>query len=110
MHIIASNIDRVFLLITVNNLQLLILLIAFLVTAEAYGIETVLVFNKIDTLDEVTLDEQLYMQHVYQQIGYNCLRVSSTEAKGIDKLKELMLDKVSMFSGSGVGKSFGKCT
>jgi ribosome biogenesis GTPase len=35
-----------------------------LVTAEAYGIETVLVFNKIDTLDEVTLDEQLYMQHV----------------------------------------------
>jgi ribosome biogenesis GTPase len=54
----------------------------------------------------VTLDEQLYMQHVYQQIGYTCLRVSSTEAKGIDKLKELMLDKVSMFSGhSGVGKS-----
>jgi ribosome biogenesis GTPase len=32
-------------------------------------------FNKIDTLDEVTLDEQLYMQHVYQQIGYTCLRV-----------------------------------
>jgi ribosome biogenesis GTPase len=58
-----------------------------LVTAEAYGIETVLVFNKIDTLDEVTLDEQLYMQHVYQQMGYNCLRVSSTEAKGIDKLR-----------------------
>jgi ribosome biogenesis GTPase len=53
----------------------------------------------------VTFDEQLYMQHVYQQIGYTCLRVSSTEAKGIDKLKELM-DKVSMFSGhSGVGKS-----
>jgi ribosome biogenesis GTPase len=66
-----------FLLITVNNPPTtLILLIAFLVTAEAYGIETVLVFNKIDTLDEVTLDEQLYMQHVYQQIGYNCLRVS----------------------------------
>jgi ribosome biogenesis GTPase len=107
MHIIASNIDRVFLLITVNNPPTTFNFIdRFLVTAEAYGIETVLVFNKIDTLDEVTLDEQLYMQHVYQQIGYNCLRVSSTEAKGIDKLKELMLDKVSMFSGhSGVGKS-----
>jgi ribosome biogenesis GTPase len=107
MHIIASNIDRVFLLITVNNPPTTFNFIdRFLVTAEAYGIETVLVFNKIDTLDEVTLDEQLYMQHVYQQIGYTCLRVSSTEAKGIDKLKELMLDKVSMFSGhSGVGKS-----
>jgi ribosome biogenesis GTPase len=107
MHIIASNIDRVFLLITVNNPPTTFNFIdRFLVTAEAYGIETVLVFNKIDTLDEVTLDEQLYMQQVYQQIGYTCLRVSSTEAKGIDKLKELMLDKVSMFSGhSGVGKS-----
>jgi ribosome biogenesis GTPase len=92
-------------LITVNNPTTFNFIDRFLVTAEAYGIETVLVFNKIDTLDEVTLDEQLYMQHVYQQIGYNCLRVSSTEAKGIDKLKELMLDKVSMFSGSGVGKS-----
>jgi putative ribosome biogenesis GTPase RsgA len=30
----------------------------------AYGIETILVFNKIDTFDEATLDEQLYMQHV----------------------------------------------
>lgn len=107
MHIIASNIDRVFLLITVNNPPTTFNFIdRFLVTAEAYGIETVLVFNKIDTLDEITLDEQLYMQHVYEQIGYTCLRVSATEAKGIDKLKELMLEKVSMFSGhSGVGKS-----
>jgi ribosome biogenesis GTPase len=55
-------------------------LIDFLV-AEAYGIETILVFNKIDTFDEATLDEQLYMQHVYQEIGYKCLRVSSTEMK-----------------------------
>ena len=107
MHIIASNIDRVFLLITVNNPPTTFNFIdRFLVTAEAYGIETVLVFNKIDTLDEPTLDEQLYMQYVYEQIGYKCLRVSSTEMKGIEALKELMIGKVSMFSGhSGVGKS-----
>lgn len=107
MHIIASNIDRVFLLVTVNNPPTTFNFIdRFLVTAEAYGIEAVLVFNKIDTLDETTLDEQLYMQHVYQEIGYQCLRVSSTEMKGVDKLKELMVGKVSMFSGhSGVGKS-----
>jgi ribosome biogenesis GTPase len=34
------------------------------------------------------------MQHVYQEIGYQCLRVSSTEMKGIDKLKELMIGVV----------------
>jgi ribosome biogenesis GTPase len=107
MHIIASNIDRVFLLITINNPPTTTNFIdRFLVTAEAYGIETVLVFNKIDTFDEVTLDEQLYMQHIYQEIGYHCMRVSSTEMKGIEELKELMIGKVSMFSGhSGVGKS-----
>ena len=107
MHIIASNIDRVFLLITINNPPTTTNFIdRFLVTAEAYGIETVLVFNKIDTFDESTLDEQLYLQHLYQEIGYQCLRVSSTEMKGIDVLKELMIGKVSMFSGhSGVGKS-----
>jgi ribosome biogenesis GTPase len=106
-HIIASNIDVVFLLITINNPPTTTSFIdRFLVTAEAYGIETVLVFNKIDTFDEVTLDEQLYLQHIYQEIGYQCLRVSSTEMKGIEELKALMIGKVSMFSGhSGVGKS-----
>ena len=65
-----------------------------------------MVFNKIDTFDEATLDEQLYLQHIYQEIGYQCLRVSSTEMKGIAALKEMMIGKVSMFSGhSGVGKS-----
>jgi ribosome biogenesis GTPase len=107
IHIIASNIDQVFLLITIDNPPTTTSFIdRFLVTAEAYGIETVLVFNKIDTLNEATLDEQLYMQHVYQEIGYRCLRVSSTERKGVEELKQLMLGKVSMFSGhSGVGKS-----
>jgi len=107
LHIIASNIDQVFLLITINNPPTTTSFIdRFLVTAEAYGIEAVLVFNKIDTFDEATLDEQLYLQHVYQEIGYRCLRVSSTERKGVEVLKEMMVGKVSMFSGhSGVGKS-----
>ena len=51
MHIIASNLDYVFLLITVNNPPTTFNFIdRFLVTAEAYGIETILVFNKIDSL------------------------------------------------------------
>lgn len=106
-HIIASNIDVVFLLITINNPPTTTSFIdRFLVTAEAYGIEAVLVFNKIDTYDDAMLEEQLFLQYVYSEIGYKCLRVSSTEKKGLDELKALMVGKVSMFSGhSGVGKS-----
>lgn len=107
MHIIASNIDRVFLLVTIHNPPTTFNFIdRFLVTAEAYGIETIIVFNKIDTFDSSTLEEQLYMQHVYEKIGYTCLRVSANSAVGIEALKEMMIGKVSMFSGhSGVGKS-----
>lgn len=107
MHIIAANIDRVFLLVTINNPPTTTSFIdRFLVTAEAYGIETILVFNKIDTFDDAALDEQLYLQYIYQEIGYQCLRVSATENKGVEELKQLMIDQVTMFSGhSGVGKS-----
>jgi len=106
-HIIASNIDVVFLLITINNPPTTTSFIdRFLVTAEAYGIEAILVFNKIDTFDDAMRDEQLFLQYVYSQIGYKCLRVSAKEQKGLDQLKDMMLGKVSMFSGhSGVGKS-----
>lgn len=106
-HIIASNIDVVFLLITINNPPTTTSFIdRFLVTAEAYGIKAVLVFNKIDTYDEAMIDEQLFLEYVYTQIGYKCLKVSALENKGIEALKNEMLDKASMFSGhSGVGKS-----
>jgi len=106
-HIIASNIDMVFLLITINNPPTTTSFIdRFLVTAEAYGIEAVLVFNKIDTFDEAMIDEQLYLQYIYSEIGYKCIRISAKEHKGIDQLKNMMVGKVCMFSGhSGVGKS-----
>lgn len=106
-HILASNVDQIFLIVTINNpVTTTSFIDRFLVTAEAYGIEAVLLFNKIDTFDEATTDEQLYLQYIYSNIGYKCLRVSATEAKGLDKLKEMMIGKTSIFSGhSGVGKS-----
>ena len=106
-HIIASNIDIGFLIVTINNpITTTSFIDRFLVTAKAYGIEAILIFNKIDTFDDATLDEQLYLQHTYEQIGYKCLRVSATDNKGISELMDLMKGKVSMFSGhSGVGKS-----
>lgn len=106
-HIIASNIDIGFLIVTINNpITTTSFIDRFLVTAKAYGIEAILIFNKIDTFDDSTLDEQLYLQHTYETIGYKCLRVSATDNKGVTELMDLMKGKVSMFSGhSGVGKS-----
>lgn len=107
IHIIASNIDQMFLLVTMNYpLTSTTFIDRFLATAEAYNIKAILIFNKIDTLEAEELDNQLFLQHIYSSIGYKCLRISATEGKGIENLKELMKGKTSMFSGhSGVGKS-----
>lgn len=106
-HVIATNIDQVFLLITINNPPTFTSFIdRFLVTAEAYSIKTILLFNKIDTYNEETLLEVKYLAHVYRKIGYECIGISAKTGKNIDKVKALMEEKVSMFAGhSGVGKS-----
>ncbi|GAB1857686.1 ribosome small subunit-dependent GTPase A [Flavobacteriaceae bacterium MHTCC 0001] len=106
-HIISANIDQVFLMITIDNPPTLTSFIdRFLVTAEAYSITTILLFNKIDTYDEDTLLEVKYLASVYRKIGYECIGISAKTGKNVDKVKNLMRDKVSMFSGhSGVGKS-----
>lgn len=107
IHIIAANLDQVFLMITINNPPTSTSFIdRFLVTANAYSIKTVLLFNKVDTYDDETLLEVKHLAHVYRKIGYECIGVSAKTGKNVDKVKALMRDKVSMFSGhSGVGKS-----
>jgi len=106
-HIIAANVDQVFLLITINNPPTFTSFIdRFLVTAEAYDVKTVLLFNKIDTYNDDTLLEVKFLAALYRKIGYECIGISAKTGKNIDKVKQLMKDKVSMFTGhSGVGKS-----
>ena len=106
-HIIASNVHQVFLLVTINNPPTFTSFIdRFLVTAEAYSINTVILFNKIDVYDEETILEVKYLASIYRKIGYECIGISATTGTNIDKVKELMLGKISMFAGhSGVGKS-----
>ena len=106
-HIIAANIDQVFLLITINNpLTLTTFIDRFLVTAEAYSIDVILVFNKIDVYELEEKAEILYLKDIYESIGYKCIEVSALKNKNIELIKELMLHKTSMFAGhSGVGKT-----
>ncbi|WP_299325302.1 ribosome small subunit-dependent GTPase A [uncultured Maribacter sp.] len=106
-HIIAANLDQVFLLVTLNNPPTYPVFIdRFLITAEAYEIPAVLLFNKVDTYSPEELDEIKFLAALYRNIGYTCLGISAATGKNVDKVKEMMVGKTSMFSGhSGVGKS-----
>jgi ribosome biogenesis GTPase len=106
-HIIAANIDQVLLLVTLRSPQTTPGFVdRFLVTAEAYGIQAVILFNKIDLYKEKDLKELEIWEEVYQKIGYICIRISVLENLGIERVKEVMKNKVSMISGhSGAGKS-----
>ena len=106
-HIIASNIDQALLLITLNNPPTFFAFIdRFLVTAQAYQIPVILIFNKMDTYDETEQTEVQWMKSIYEALDYPCYEISCFDAEDVAKVNELMREKVSMFSGhSGVGKS-----
>ncbi|MDB4292783.1 ribosome small subunit-dependent GTPase A [Maribacter sp.] len=106
-HIIASNLDVVFLLITLNNPTTHTIFIdRFLATAEAYDIPVVLLFNKIDTYTDDELTEIKFLATLYREIGYTCIGISAKTGKNVAQVKELMTAKTSMFAGhSGSGKS-----
>lgn len=107
VHIIAANLDQAFLLITLNNPTTYTAFIdRFLVTSEAYEIPMVLLFNKLDTYDENEMVEVDYLMQLYRDIGYKVIGISAKKGEGVEEVKALMKEKVSMFSGnSGVGKS-----
>lgn len=106
-HIIASNVDQAFLIVTVDFPQTSTTFIdRFLASAEAYNVPVVILFNKIDLFKgegERYLD---MMVNLYETVGYKCVKVSAQTGEGIEELKPLLKDKITLFSGnSGVGKS-----
>jgi ribosome biogenesis GTPase len=106
-HIIAANIDQVFLLITLNNPKTYTIFIdRFLATSVAYDIPAILLFNKTDTYTKEELGEIRYLAELYRDIGYTCIGISASTGKNVEQVIELMKGKTSMFAGnSGVGKS-----
>ena len=106
-HIIAANVDQALLVVTVNYPQTSTTFIdRFLASAEAYRIPVILVFNKTDLLDADEVRYQQMMVALYETVGYQCLQISAETGEGIDLLKQLLPDKITLLSGnSGVGKS-----
>mgnify|MGYP001461956553 FL=1 len=106
-HILASNIDVVFLIITISSpVTSTNFIDRFLLTSNAYSINTILLFNKIDLLNEMEKKVLKKLIDIYTNIGYECYEISAINQYNIDKVQSLMKNKVSMFGGhSGVGKS-----
>jgi len=106
-HIIASNIDQAVLVATLVNPRTLPAFIdRFCVAAEAYHIPVAIVFNKVDLLEDDEIEVLEDFAGVYSELDYQVLFTSATEKLGLDELKRLLRDKVSLLSGhSGVGKS-----
>lgn len=108
-HILASNVDQALLIVTLAFPRTSAGFIdRFLLTAEAYHIPVVIVFNKLDLFEgNAELMEELNsFIAVYERIGYPCHKVSATDATSIELLRKLTRDKTTLVAGhSGVGKS-----
>lgn len=106
-HIIASNIDFAFLIITIANPRTSTGFIdRFLVTCEAYQIPVMMVFNKVDEWREEEIEIHEDMKYTYEDIGYDTMTVSALRGDGLEELKAKLKGKISLVAGhSGVGKS-----
>jgi len=106
-HILAANIDLALLCITVRYPETTTVFIdRFLVTAEAYSVPVVLVFNKIDLYNEEEKDYLQALIHLYSLIGYRCMKTSMVTGEGVEEIQEITRDKIILLAGhSGVGKS-----
>jgi ribosome biogenesis GTPase len=106
-HIIAANIDRVFLIINLVEPQTPLGFIdRFLVSAESFRINTVLVFHKTDIYTPEIQKQEKQLQSLYSDIGYQCVSTSVVTSQGLEQLKKLMQNNISLFGGqSGAGKS-----
>ncbi len=125
-HIIAANVDQAALVVTLRHPETSTTFIdRFLASAEAYRVPVILIFNKVDLLDEDDLHLLSLFFRLYEGLGYPCYAISaiSMEKQLMENgewrmengaahcdssfsIKEALQGKTTLFSGnSGVGKS-----
>ena len=105
-HIIASNIDQAFLIVTLAFPETTTGFIdRFLVSANAFGVEVILLFNKNDLYESNTLSKQDKIVNIYEKIGYECYLISALN-DDLNNIQKKLQGKNTLISGhSGVGKS-----
>ena len=105
-HILASNIDQVALIVTVNHpVTSTTFIDRFLATCEAYRVRAILIFNKIDLLTDEETAELEALRALYEQLDYPTMEISAINLQASEVLP-LFAGKTTLLSGnSGVGKS-----
>lgn len=106
-HIVASNIDQSLLFATIKEPKTSLGFIdRFLVTSEAYHVPAIILYNKADLFTKKETDKFTFIREMYEAIGYTVLLISLEQNTGLEKVTEILRDKVTLLSGhSGVGKS-----
>jgi ribosome biogenesis GTPase len=106
-HIVAANLDQSLLFATLKDPKTSQGFIdRFLVTCEAYHVPAIIVFNKADLYRKKEEERFEELSEMYTGIGYKVVSMSVAQNKGVDEVKALLKDKVTLMSGhSGVGKS-----
>lgn len=106
-HIIASNIDVACFIFTLKHPETSLgFLDRFLACCEAYNIKPLILFNKMDMLNEDEKDFVASFRAMYEHIGYETMEISSYSKMNLELLTQTIKDKVSVFFGhSGSGKS-----
>jgi len=105
--LLATNVDLAWLMISMILPKTLTPFIdRFLVSAEAYRIPVIILFNKTDLYGDSEHEEMKHLKSVYSDIGYRCMQMSLQTREGVKEVKNEMIGKVNVISGnSGVGKS-----
>jgi ribosome biogenesis GTPase len=106
-HIVASNLDQCLLFATLKEPKTSQGFVdRFLVSAEAYHIPAIIVFNKSDLYKKKELEKFAELKEMYETIGYKIVSVSVEKNLGLEEVNQLLKDKITLLSGhSGVGKS-----
>lgn len=106
-NILAANIDQAVLVVTMQQPRTSLGFIdRFLVSAEAYRIPQLLVFNKSDLFTTEEIESIHQLKKMYETIGIQVIILSAITSEGIDSFKQFLEGKVSLIAGhSGVGKS-----
>jgi ribosome biogenesis GTPase len=105
--LLATNVDFAWLMVSMTFPRTLTPFIdRFLVSAEAYRIPVIILFNKIDLYGTPELEEMNHLTSIYSSIGYRCMHMSLQTREGVEEVADEMKEKVSVIAGnSGVGKS-----
>ena len=106
-HIIAANIDRALLIVTLHSPTTPCEFVdRFLVTCEAYKVPVSIILGKADTLVGEAAEEAEAFTAIYEDAGYEVLRLSSITGEGVERVRAMLRDHTTLVAGnSGVGKS-----